>query len=41
MYPVVKTMVDDMCKEAMEAMQKMDQKELGSWSQAVTTADGT
>ncbi len=41
MYPVVKTMVDDMCNEAMEAMQKMDQEELGSWSRAVTTADGT
>ena len=40
MYPIVETMVDDMCEEAMEAMKKMDQKVLGSWSRAVTTADG-
>lgn len=30
MYPVVKTMVDEMCEEAMEEMQQMDQKVLGS-----------
>ena len=41
MYPAVKAMVDAMCEEAMEAMQKMDQEVLGSWSRAVTTADGT
>lgn len=41
MYPVVKSMVDEMCEEAMNAMKKMDSTELGSWSRAVTTADGT
>ena len=41
MYPVVKTMVDETCEGAMTAMKQMDQTQLGSWSRAVTTADGT
>ena len=40
MYPTVKNMVDEMCKQAMEEMKKMDQEKLGSWSRAVITADG-
>ena len=41
MYPVVKLMVDRMCDEAKLEMKCMDQRELGSWSRAVTSADGT
>ena len=41
MYPIVKEMVDKMCTEAMDEMKQMDQDKLGSWSRAVTTADGT
>ena len=41
MYPVVKEMVDEMCKDAKDDMRNMDQSELGSWSRAVTSADGT
>ena len=41
MYPVVTMMVDQMCDEAKLEMKCMDQSELGSWSQAVTSADGT
>ena len=41
MYPVVKMMVDQMCDEAKLEMKSMDQSELGSWSRAVTSADGT
>lgn len=41
MYPIVKGMVDDMCEEAKNEMKAMDQSLLGSWSRAVTTADGT
>ena len=41
MYPVVKQMVDEMCKEAKNDMKSMDQTQLGSWSRAVTSADGT
>ena len=40
-YPVVKEMVDEMCEDAKHDMQRMDQRELGSWSRAVTFADGT
>ena len=40
MYPCVKEMVDIVCEEAITAMKKMDQNDLGSWSRAVTTADG-
>ena len=41
MYPIVKEMVDKMCSDAKDDMQCMDQNELGSWSRAVTSADGT
>ena len=41
MYPIVKLMVDRMCDEAKLEMKCMDQGELGSWSRAVTSADGT
>ena len=41
MYPVVKEMVDEMCEDAKDDMRHMDQNELGSWSRAVTSADGT
>ena len=41
MYPVVKDMVDKMCDDAKDDMRCMDQSELGSWSRAVTSADGT
>ena len=40
-YPVVKEMVDKMCEDAKDNMRRMDQNELGSWSHAVTSADGT
>ena len=41
LYPVVKLMVDRMCEAAKDDMRGMDQKQLGSWSRAVTSADGT
>ena len=41
MYPIVKEMVDKMCSDAKDDMQCMDQNELGSWSRAVTSVDGT
>ena len=42
MHPVVKAMVDEMCEEAKADMKSLDPKELhvGSWSRAVTSADG-
>ena len=39
MYPVVKQMVDEMCEEAKEEMKTMDEHTLGSWKQAVASAD--
>ena len=39
MYPVVQQMVDEMCKEAKEEMKAMDGHTLGSWKQAVMSAD--
>ena len=41
LYPVVKLMVDRMCEVAKGDMRHMDQGELGSWSHAFTSADGT
>ena len=41
MYPIVVGMVDQMCEDAKDDMRRMDQSELGSWSRAVTSADGT
>ena len=40
MFPIVKEMVDRMCEEAKTDMKTMNQDELGSWSRAVTSADG-
>ena len=39
MYLVVKQMVAEMCEEAKEEMKTMDEHTLGSWKQAVTSAD--
>ena len=41
MYPVVKQLVVEMCDEAKSDMKSMDQTQLGSWSRAVTSANGT
>ena len=41
MYPIVVEMVDRMCEEAKCEMHHIDQSELGSWSRAVLSADGT
>ena len=41
MYPVVTALVDSMCNDAKDDMRQMDQSKLGSWSRAVTSADGT
>ncbi len=41
MHPVVLEMVTEMCNREKERMKAMDQEELGSWSKAVTCADGT
>ena len=40
MYPIVKAMLSIMCEEAKKEMRTMDQTQLGSWSRAVTCADG-
>ena len=40
MFPVVQEIVDRMCEEAITDMKTMNQDELGSWSCAVTSADG-
>ena len=37
MYPVVKSMLDDICNEAKTEMKGVDTSELGSWGNAVTT----
>ena len=41
MYPVVKSMVDDLCEAAKQEMKGKNDGDLGSWKRAVTTADGT
>ena len=41
MHPVVKGVLDEMCETAKDEMKKLDDGQLGSWKQAVTTADGT
>ena len=41
MYPIVTALVDSMCNDAKDDMRQMDQSKLGSWSHAVTSADGT
>ena len=41
LHPVVSKMLEELCTEAKLEMRSMDQSQLGSWSRAVTTADGT
>ena len=41
LHPIVKKMLDEMCEEAKQEMKKLDDKTLGSWKRAVTSADGT
>ena len=41
MHPIVENMVDEMCEREKKRMKAMDQTKLGSWSKAVTCADGT
>ena len=40
MYPIVKSMLDEVCEEAKQEMRDKN-PELGSWKKAVTVADGT
>ena len=40
MFPIVQDMVDRMCEEAKTEIKTMNQYEIGSWSRAVTSADG-
>ena len=37
---VIKKMADEMCEEAKSDLKSMDLAQLGSWSRAVTAADG-
>ena len=41
MYPVVKSMLGDICEAAKQEMKDKKEDELGSWKRAVTVADGT
>ena len=41
MYPIVKSMLDEMCETAKQEMKDKKEDELGSWKRAVTVADGT
>ena len=41
MYPVVKEMVDEMCEEAKEDIKVMEEDTIGSWKNAVMSADAT
>ena len=41
MYPIVKSILDEMCEAAKQAMKDKKDDELGSWKYAVTVADGT
>ena len=41
MYPVVKSVLDDICEIAKQEMKDKNYDELGSWKHAVTVADGT
>ena len=41
MYPIVKSMLDEVCEAAKQEMKEKKEEELGSWKRAVTTADGT
>ena len=39
-YPEITDILDGMCDEEKEQMQKLDSAELGSWERAVVTSDG-
>ena len=39
MHPIVQQIVDEMCEEAKEDMKAIDEHTLGSWKQAVMSAD--
>ena len=39
MYPIVKSMLDEMCETAKQQIDKNEDK-LGPWRHAVTVADG-
>ena len=41
LYPVVKSMVDEICEVAKQEMKDKNDGDLGSWKRAVTMADGT
>ena len=41
MYPIVKSMLDEICEAAKQEMKDKKEDELGSWKRAVTVADGT
>ena len=41
LHQVLSKMLEELCAEAKLEMRNMDQSQLGSWSRAVTTADGT
>ena len=41
MYPIVKEMLDKVCEVGKKEMKAKPPSELGSWKNAVTTADGT
>ena len=41
MYPIIKSMLDEMCEIAKQEMKDKKEHELGSWKRAVTVADGT
>ena len=41
MYPIVKEMLDKVCEVGKKEMKVKPPSELGSWKNAVTTADGT
>ena len=41
MYPIVQSMLDEMCETAKQEMKDKKEHELGSWKCAVTVADGT
>ena len=40
-HPIVENMVNEMCEREKKRMKALNPKDLGSWSQAVTSADGT
>ena len=41
MHPIVENMVNEMCEHEKKRLKALNPKDLGSWCQAVTSADGT